>query len=75
MVFKFFKKIIKYYVDKLIHWLRMKKFNLELDNEIKEFHDSYWREVAKEKPKVIEKGTFGENDWSISIGDVDDKDT
>lgn len=75
MVFKFFKKIIKYYVDKLIHWLRMKKFNLELDNEIKEFHDSYWREVAKEKPKVIEKGTFGEDDWSISIGDVDDKDT
>ena len=75
MVFKFFKKIIKYYVDKLIHWLRMKKFNLELDNEIKEFHDCYWREVAKEKPKVIEKGTFGEDDWSISIGDVDDKDT
>ena len=75
MVFKFFKKIIKYYVDKLIHWLRMKKFNLELDNEIKEFHDSYWREVTKEKPKVIEKGKFGEDGWSISIGDVDDKDT
>ena len=75
MIFGFFKKLIKYYVDKLIHWLRMKKFNLELDNEIKEFHDSYWREVAKEKPKVIEKGTFGEDDWSISIGDVDDKDT
>ena len=75
MIFGFFKKIIQYYVDKLIHWLRMKKFNLELDNEIKEFHDSYWREVAKEKPKVIEKGTFGEDDWSISIGDVDDKDT
>ena len=75
MIFNFFKKLVKYYVDKLIHWLRMKKFNLELDNEIKEFHDSYWREVAKEKPKVIEKGTFGEDDWSISIGDVDDKDT
>ncbi len=75
MIFNFFKKLVKYYIDKLIHWLRMKKFNLELDNEIKEFHDSYWREVAKEKPKVIEKGTFGEDDWSISIGDVDDKDT
>ena len=75
MIFGFFKKLIKYYVDKLIHWLRIKKFNLELNNEIKEFHDSYWREVAKEKPKVIEKGTFGEDDWSISIGDVDDKDT
>ena len=75
MVFKFFKKLVKYYVDKFIHWLRMKKFNLELDNEIKEFHDSYWREVAKEKPKVIEKGTFGEDGWSISIGDIDDEDT
>ncbi len=75
MIYNFFKKLVKYYIDKLVHWLRMKKFNLELDNEIKKFHDSYWQEVAKEKPKVIEKGTFGEDDWSISIGDVDDKDT
>ena len=28
-----------------------------------------------EKPKVIEKGTFGEDGWSISIGNVDDEDT
>ena len=49
----------------------MKKFNLELDNEIKKFQDSYWQEVVKEKPKVIEEGTFGEDDWSISIGNVD----
>ena len=75
MIFGFFKKLVKYYIDKIIHWLRMKKFNLELDNEIKKFQDSYWQEVAKEKPKVIEKGTFGEDGWSISIGDVDDKDT
>jgi len=75
MILKFFKKIIQYYVDKLIHWLRMKKFNLELDNEIKKFQDSYWQEVAKEKPKVIEEGTFGEDGWSISIGDIDDKNT
>ena len=75
MIFGFFKKLIKYYVDKLIHWLRMKKFNLELDNEIKKFQDSYWQEVAKEKPKVIEEGTFGEDGWSISIGDIDDKNT
>ena len=75
MVFKFFKKLVKYYVDKFIHWLRMKKFNLELDNEIKKFQDSYWKEVTKEKPKIIEKGKFGEDVWSISIGDVEDGDT
>ena len=75
MVFKFLKKLVKYYVDKFIHWLRMKKFNLELDNEIKKFQDSYWQEVAKEKPKIIEKGKFGEDGWSISIGDVEDGDT
>tara|TARA_R100000234_G_scaffold80994_1_gene50863 strand:+ start:230 stop:463 length:234 start_codon:yes stop_codon:yes gene_type:complete len=75
MVFWFLKKLIKYYVDKFIHWLRMQKFNLELENEIKHFHDSYWREVAKEKPKIIEKGTFGEDGWSISIGDIEDGNT
>ncbi len=75
MVFRFLKKVIKYYVDKLIHWLRMQKFNLELDNEIKKFQDSYWKEVAKEKPKIIEKGNFGEDGWSISIGEVNDGDT
>ena len=75
MIFRFFKKLVKYYIDKIIHWLRMKKFNLELDNEIKKFQDSYWQEVAKEKSKVIEEGTFGEDGWSISIGDIDDKNT
>ena len=75
MITKFFKKLVKYYVDKFIHWLRMKKFNLELDNEIKKFQDSYWQEVAKEKPKIIEKGKFGEDGWSISIGDIEDGDT
>tara|TARA_Y100000361_G_C10883902_1_gene200617 strand:- start:160 stop:393 length:234 start_codon:yes stop_codon:yes gene_type:complete len=75
MIIGFLKKLLKYYVDKFVHWLRMKKFNLELDNEIKKFHDSYWREVAKQKPQVIEKGTFGEDDWSISIGDIEDGNT
>ena len=75
MLFGFIKKLIKYYVDKFVHWLRMQKFNLELDYEIKKFHDSYWREVAKEKPKIIEKGQFGEDGWSISIGDMKDGDT
>ena len=70
MIFTFIKKLIKYYVDKLVHWLRMQKFNLELDNEIKKYH-----EELDKKPKIIEKGTFGEDGWSISIGNVNDRDT
>ena len=73
MVFRFLKKVIKYYVDKLIHWLRMQKFNLELDNEIKKYHEKLDKKVKK--PKIVEKGTFGEDGWSISIGDVNDRDT
>ena len=72
MIFGFFKKLIKHYIDKLVHWLRVKKLQLELDNEIKKYHDSFEK---KEEPKIIEKCTFGQDDWSISIGDIDDKDT
>ena len=73
MIFTFIKKLIKYYVDKLVHWLRMQKFNLELDNDIKKYHEELNKKV--EKPKIVEKGTFGEDGWSISIGDVNDTDT
>ena len=73
MIFSFIKKLIKYYVDKLVHWLRMQKFNLELDNEIKKYHEELDKKVKK--PKIVEKGTFGEDGWSISIGDVNDRDT
>tara|TARA_B100001248_G_C27111532_1_gene331575 strand:- start:170 stop:388 length:219 start_codon:yes stop_codon:yes gene_type:complete len=69
MIFTFIKKLIKYYVDKLVHWLRMQKFNLELDNEIKKYHEKLDKKVKK--PKIIEKGTFAEDGWSISIGNVD----
>ena len=72
MIFGFFKKLIKHYIDKLVHWLRVKKLQLELDNEIKKYHDSFEK---KEEPKIIEKGTFGQDDWSISIGNIDDEDT
>ena len=75
MIFGFLKKVIKYYIDKFISWVRIKRFNLELDNEIKKYHEDWLRENAKEKPKVIEKGTFGEDGWSISIGDINDEDT
>ena len=71
MISRFFKRLIKYYIDKLINWLRIKKFNLELDDEIKEFHKNWLEENEKKEPKIIEKGTFGEDGWSISIGNVD----
>ena len=73
MIFRFIKKLVKYYIDKLVHWLRMKKFNLELDNDIKKYHEELDKRVKK--PKIIEKGTFGKDGWSISIGDVNDRDT
>ena len=72
MIFGFFKKLIKYYIDKLIDWMRMVKFDLELESQIKKYHDSFKK---KEKPEIREVGKFGENGWSISIGDVNDKDT
>ena len=73
MIFGFIKKLVKYYIDKLIHWMRMTKFNLELDNDIKKYHEELDKKVKK--PKIIEKGTFGKYGWSISIGDVEDGDT
>ena len=73
MIFGFFKKLIKYYIDKLVNWMRMVKFDIELETQIKKYHDSYLKEVAKGEPKIIEKGTFGQDDWSISIGDIDDE--
>ena len=75
MIFGFFKKLVKYYIDKLVDWMRMVKFDLELENEIKEFHEDWLKENAKEKPKIREVGKFGEHGWSISIGDIDDEDT
>ena len=73
MILGFIKKLVKYYVDKFIHWLRMQKFNLELDNEIKKYHEKLDKKVKK--PKIIEKGTFGEDGWVISIGNVEDGNT
>ena len=72
MIFGFFKKLIKHYIDKFIDWMRMVKFDLELETQIKKYHDSFEK---KEKPKIREVGKFGEDGWSISIGDIDDKDT
>ena len=73
MVFGFIKKLIKYYIDKLVHWLRMQKFNLELDNDIKKYHEELDKKI--EKPKIIEKGKFEDKNWSISIGNIVDGNT
>ena len=73
MIFGFIKKLVKYYIDKLIHWMRMTKFNLELDNDIKKYHEELDKRVKK--PKIIEKVKFREDGLSISIGDVEDGDT
>ena len=69
MVFGFIKKLIKYYIDKLVHWLRMQKFNLELDNDIKKYHEELDKKIKK--PVIKEVGKFGKDGWSISIGDID----
>ena len=73
MIFGFFKKLIKYYIDKFIHWLRMQKLNLELDNEIKNYHAELDKKIKK--PQIKEVGKFGEKGWSISIGNVEDGNT
>ena len=73
MIFTFIKKLIKYYVDKLVYWLRIKKFNLELDNDIKKYHEELDKKIKK--PEIVEKGNFGEDGWYISIGDVEDGNT
>ena len=72
MIFGFFKKLIQHYIDKLVNWMRMVKFDIELETQIKKYHDSFEK---KEEPKIIEVGKFGEDGGSISIGDIDDEDT
>ena len=69
MIFGFVKKLVKYYIDKIINFLRIKRFNLELDNDIKKYHEELDKKVKK--PKIVETGEFGEDGWSISIGDID----
>ena len=73
MIFNFIKKLIKYYIDLAISWLRMKRFNLELDNDIEKYHEEL--DKKQKKPEIKEVGKFGEDGWSISIGDVEDGDT
>ena len=73
MIFGFLEKLIKYYIDKLVSWIRIKKLQLELDDEIKKYHDDM--DAKMTKPRIVEKGKFGEDGWSISIGDIENGDT
>ena len=73
MIFGFFKKLIKYYIDKIVSWLRIKKLQIELDNEIKKYHEEL--DKKQKKPQIKEVGKFGEDGWSISIGNVDENDS
>ncbi len=73
MIFGFFKKLIKYYINKIVSWLRIKKLQIELDNEIKKYHEELDKKIKK--PKIKEVGKFGEDGWSISIGNVDENDS
>ena len=73
MIFGFFKKLIKYYLDKFIHWLRMQRFNLELDSDIKKYHAELDKKIKK--PQIKGVGKFGEEGWSISIREVEDGNT
>ena len=72
MIFGFLKKLIKYYIDKIVSWLRIKKLQIELDNEIKKYHEEL--DKKQKKPQIKEVGKFGEDGWSISIGNVDESD-
>ena len=73
MIFGFLKRLVKYYIDKFIHWMRMQKFNLELDNDIKKYHEEMDKKIKK--PVVKQIGKFGKKGWSISIGEVKDGDS
>ena len=62
MIFGFIKKLVKYYVDKFIDWLRMQRFSLELDNDIKKYHEELDKKVKTQT--IIEKVTFGRR-WLV----------
>ena len=55
--------------DKKRYEEQMYKKELEEDEEVKKFHEEL---DQKNKPIIKEVGKFGDKDWSISIGDVDE---
>ena len=69
MIKQFVKKLIQYYIDLIVSWYRKIKTYYNLNSEIKKYHESF------DKPKKLEireVGKFGDKNWSISIGDIDE---
>ena len=69
MIKQFLKKLIQYYIDLIVSWYRQIKTYYNLNSEIKKYHASF---DETEKPKIKEVGKFGDKDWSISIGDINE---
>ena len=69
MIKQFLKKLIQYYIDLIVSWYRQIKTHFILNSEIKKYHASFGE---PEKPKIKEVGKFGDENWSISIGDIDE---
>ena len=63
------KKLIQYYIDLIVSWYRKIKTYFNLNYEIKKYHDSFDK---PKKPVIKEVGKFGDKDWSISIGNIDE---
>ena len=69
MIKQFLKKLIQYYIDLIVSWYRQIKTHYNLNSEIKKYHESF---DEPEKPKIKEVGKFGDENLSISIGDIDE---
>ena len=69
MIRQFIKKLIQYYIDLIVSWYRQWKTRVNIDEEVRKFHEEL---DQKNKPIIREVGKFGDKDWSISIGDVDE---
>ncbi len=69
MIKQFLNKLIQYYIDLIVSWYRQIKTHFNLNSEIKKYHASFGE---PEKPKIKEVGKFGDENWSISIGDIDE---
>ena len=70
MIKQFVKKLIQYYIDLIVSWYRQIKTHYNLNHEIKKFHANF---DEPKKPEIKEVGKFGDKDWSISIGDINEQ--
>ena len=69
MIKQFINKLIQYYIDLIVSWYRKLKTYFNLNYEIKKYHASF---DEPKKPVIKEVGKFGDKDWSISIGDINE---